>query len=291
MIHYSQKKIFAPNYSPIPNVIFDYWMTILSHVEFKVLLFICRKTFGWHKERDRISLSQLEEGTGSCRKNIVIAINSLIEHGLIEKKVEGENGTQKTSYEVVIQEIFTSGEKTPPPSGVSPPTKETLIQKKEKEKITKEKERPSVDRPPQSDSCVLSFGNHVKLKKEELESLYQTHGKQKVDSVIDQINDYISSTGKKCYKDYAATIRNWIRRRDDLSKEKPQDEKVSRAMQLVKKIELSLPEAIRKGHIVIGYNYIEFNLGFYCDKILFSENGFEQRCMNNLRKMNVTKLL
>lgn len=64
------------NYTQIPNQILDK-MADFSDQEFKILLFLCRKTFGWHKKRDRISYSQISEGTGKCTNTIKKAISRL----------------------------------------------------------------------------------------------------------------------------------------------------------------------------------------------------------------------
>lgn len=76
------KKIEKPNYTQTPNILFDEIMRDLNGAELKVILAVIRKTFGWHKERDRISLTQLEEMTGLSRQGILNAI-----HGKKKKKV------------------------------------------------------------------------------------------------------------------------------------------------------------------------------------------------------------
>jgi phage replication O-like protein O len=92
-------KILAPNVTYVPNIIFDYWLNRLSPAEFKVLLAICRKTFGWHKVQDKISLTQLEKLTGLSRKGIEKSLKILEKHGLIEKEKSkcphGGNGVNK----------------------------------------------------------------------------------------------------------------------------------------------------------------------------------------------------
>lgn len=58
-----------------------------------------------------------------------------------------------------------------------------------------------------------AFGKFVKLEPKDYQNLCEQHGTELVKEIIEEINDYLSSTGKKPYKDYAATIRNWARRR------------------------------------------------------------------------------
>lgn len=71
---------------------------------------------------------------------------------------------------------------------------------------------------------ALVFGKFVKLTKEEYEKSCQEITKEITDSLIDQINDFLASTGKKPYKDYAATIRVWFRR----SKNQPKQSQTAR---------------------------------------------------------------
>jgi len=97
-------QIPAPNYTQTPNDLFDHWLPFLKEIELKVLLVILRKTFGWHKTRDKISLSQLESLTGSNQTRVLKAVKSLIEKGVISKEVIGPIGKQITYYELVIGE-------------------------------------------------------------------------------------------------------------------------------------------------------------------------------------------
>jgi hypothetical protein len=51
-----------PNTTQIPNGVFDTLMSHLSGGELKVLLYICRRTFDFRKDRDSISLTQISKG-------------------------------------------------------------------------------------------------------------------------------------------------------------------------------------------------------------------------------------
>ncbi len=76
---------YIPNTSSIPNILFDYWMTRLSPAEFKVLMCIARKTYGWNKSRDLISIKQIEGMTGLHRSGIIKNVDKLVEIGLVNK--------------------------------------------------------------------------------------------------------------------------------------------------------------------------------------------------------------
>jgi len=85
-----------PSYTMVPNVVFDVYMSALSSAELRVLLYICRHTFGWQKDADQISLRQLTDGqqkrdgtwqdygAGLCRRAVIAAVGSLEEKGLLE---------------------------------------------------------------------------------------------------------------------------------------------------------------------------------------------------------------
>src|SRR4028118_1504713 len=51
-----------PAYTQVPDVVFDRLMANLSESELKVLLYIIRRTYGFKKRSDNISIKQLVEG-------------------------------------------------------------------------------------------------------------------------------------------------------------------------------------------------------------------------------------
>ena len=55
----------------------------LSGSEFRCLLYLLRKTYGWNKKEDRISLSQWAEGTDTKRNHILGTLNSLVAKKII----------------------------------------------------------------------------------------------------------------------------------------------------------------------------------------------------------------
>lgn len=97
-------QITPPNFTQIPNVIFDYWMPRLKAAESCVLLVLCRKTFGWHKTSDTISRNQLMKCTGLSKNTIKDALDGLEKHGLITKIQETcEYGNKPNKFHLNIQ--------------------------------------------------------------------------------------------------------------------------------------------------------------------------------------------
>ena len=78
-------------YTKLPNTLVDEWMPIMSPSEYKIVIFIVRKTYGFHKEADTISLSQFVEGTGLARNTVKDAINRLIERGCVGRTRRGNS--------------------------------------------------------------------------------------------------------------------------------------------------------------------------------------------------------
>lgn len=81
-------KIPPPNYSQVPNILLDN-MHLLSESELRVVLAVCRFTFGWHKERAVLSISFLCKATGMSQPGVISGTKKLVERGLLEKKQDG----------------------------------------------------------------------------------------------------------------------------------------------------------------------------------------------------------
>ncbi|MCC6457925.1 MAG: replication protein [Caldilineaceae bacterium] len=107
----------SPNTTPIPDEVFDELLADLSGAEVKVLLYICRRTFGWKKESDNISLNQmlhgitrkdgitLDRGVGLSKPTLLRSIKSLCEKGVIvaEQRESREKGFEATNYRLRME--------------------------------------------------------------------------------------------------------------------------------------------------------------------------------------------
>src|SRR5688500_20337815 len=83
------KGFISPRYTQVPDELFDELMAHLSGAELKVLLYIIRRTFGFKKDSDNISLSQichgiktregevLNKGTGLSRSTVRMPLKGL----------------------------------------------------------------------------------------------------------------------------------------------------------------------------------------------------------------------
>lgn len=91
----------APNHTQTPNAIFDELLPLLGDAELRVVLAIVRATHGWHKARERVSISQLEERTGLSRQGVINGINAALERGIIDREEIG----QGYSYGLVVNGV------------------------------------------------------------------------------------------------------------------------------------------------------------------------------------------
>jgi phage replication O-like protein O len=151
-----------PNTTQIPNEVFDTLMSKLSGGELKVLLYICRRTFGFRKDSDSISLSQiskgittkaghvLDQGTGLSKRQVQRALRALEGRQviLVERKVDETGLHEVNTYRLNVQsgdkmsspvETPVSGEVgTPMSLGVETPASTTKQREQKKEEQKKD---------------------------------------------------------------------------------------------------------------------------------------------------------
>lgn len=159
-----------PNFTQIPNVLLDWWIANLPRSEFLCLLYICRRTYGFQREADNISIDQfvhgikrddgvvLDAGAGLGRATVIEALKSLTEKGLIVKisrhKANGADAPSSFALTMKLTQVplggslgisHWEGPETGPHEGL-----ETGPTKERKESIT-----PPT--PPRGARVILSF--------------------------------------------------------------------------------------------------------------------------------------
>src|SRR5882762_10294956 len=110
------KGFISPRYTQVPDELFDDLMSHLSGAELKVLLYIIRRTFGFKKDSDNISLSQmlggvrtrdgrqLDRGVGLSKKTLLQALRSLEDQNIIQtqRRQSIEKGNEPTAYRLNV---------------------------------------------------------------------------------------------------------------------------------------------------------------------------------------------
>src|SRR3954470_5779397 len=110
------KGFISPQYTQVPGELFDDLMAHLSGAELKVLLYIIRRTFGFKKDSDNISLKQicngittkegevLDRGTGLSLSSVQLAMKGLIEKQCVitVRNRSKEKGDEPTTYSLNV---------------------------------------------------------------------------------------------------------------------------------------------------------------------------------------------
>jgi hypothetical protein len=102
----------SPNTTSVPDDFFDVLAPRLAESELRVLIYIIRRTFGFKKESDTISLKQmvegirtrdgrvLDQGTGMSKPGVTKGVKGLVTKGVIMaiRNSSPERGDEPTTY-------------------------------------------------------------------------------------------------------------------------------------------------------------------------------------------------
>lgn len=192
------------------------------------------------------------------------------------------------SEEIKIK--FTTGQKCPHDGTKMSSHMDKNVSHNSKRNIKKEKTTPT---PSKGESVseisqpLEKYGKYVQMKKEDHDELISVHGKALIEGLIEEMNDYISSSGRPPYKDYPAAIRLWIKRR----KNNPQQNSFSKGPN--PEADKELANKVRKMYshisdIEFGDSYIEFNCGVSNRPHLkFGDKFFRENVIKYLNKFNL----
>lgn len=105
-----------PNWTPVPDALFDVLLPYLSDAELRVLLYLVRRTYGFKKRSDAVSLSQitggivkadgtrLDGGAGLSRQGAINGVKGLVSKGIIvaQHNRSATRGDEPTTYRVRV---------------------------------------------------------------------------------------------------------------------------------------------------------------------------------------------
>ncbi len=105
----------APTYTQIPDEFFDELMVDLSESELRVCLYLMRRTFGFKKTADAVSLKQLihgirtrdgkvlDRGCGLSHTSVKRGLKGLLEKGVISvAKIQSPDGDYETNVYTLV---------------------------------------------------------------------------------------------------------------------------------------------------------------------------------------------
>jgi phage replication O-like protein O len=202
-------------YTRIANELMDEISTLYLHGnEWKIVHFIMRKTWGWHKKEDRISLTQLQIGTNLPRPTVNKVIKKLVaQRLLVACRLPSGNSYQiQKDYSLWTSSVHTTGSvqattlvasTLPFASSVHAThkrnyTKET-IQKIERPKIS-ELNDTHFEPIAQKYNVPISF---VRSKYDDMVNWHESSGKQKKDWIA-TLRGFVKEDAVKVRKDHNA---------------------------------------------------------------------------------------
>jgi hypothetical protein len=170
----------SPNFTSVPDEFFDELVPRLGNAEIRVLLYIIRRTFGFKKQTDAISLSQmvdgivrkdgtrLDAGTGLKKAAVCRALTSLENSGIIirTKQFASSGGAIATSYQLRMNEarIVNAGAGQTPVYGERQGT-QTPCLRRETGAVHQKKQTLSTGRDTQYTVNNIQLDNNVNVSK------------------------------------------------------------------------------------------------------------------------------
>lgn len=172
-----------PTTTPIPDELFDALMAALTGAELKVLLYICRRTFGFKKASDTISLNQiangivtkagrtLDHGTGLSKRHVQRALKSLEAKNAVQvhRQVDADGQNEVNTYSLKFIEgvgTFCPHGGDNPDKRVGTPLSPTINrrQQTERQQTVSNGEKksglqalPALQQPPEKTAYVAQF--------------------------------------------------------------------------------------------------------------------------------------
>lgn len=203
-------------YTQIANEILEHLsLAGINGSEYRILLVVIRKTYGFQKKKDRISITQFEKSTLMNRPQAIDTIKSLLEKRILKK--DNNQFVFNKNYEewIVSKRGSMQKDTTLVPSmqkhtiaSMQKHTKSSMQKgtyKRNKETITKERGLVTLK------NTFTEFQN-VKLTEDELQKLETKLGKNETLSLMDELGTYIASTGRR-YSSHYATLLAWAKRK------------------------------------------------------------------------------
>jgi len=235
--------------------------------------------------------------------SVKVWIRSLKQEGFINIYTDktGIHWSRKIAVSDNFKKYVRRVENHLPPAGNPPtPSRKSAYIKEDKVKEDKIKETKT---PILVEKVLRSFGEFVKMSDSEFIALIDYYGNEAVSGLIEEMNDYLASTGKKPYRDYPATLRNWARRKNikpiresKTIKSNPQavGEKTTGEIEADNRnwstgMESILLPYIKAGMVHIGSAGWEFNLKNNSNprKIYFNNPEFIEKCNQTLKEMGI----
>ncbi len=222
----------VPAYTQVPDAVFDVLLPLLTGAELKVLLYVIRRTFGFKKATDNISLSQimhgittrtgevLDRGTGLSKDAVTRAVKRLvaIEVLVTRRNKSPERGNEATSYALHIRDPLSENRTPPRPKIGQALVRESDIQETV-EQETDEQGNFEASKAPQSTVVVDKSGDNpaprFRRKRADLPAHAMIPITRLIEDLSRDLNDAIHlqsniSRAANLYAEYAADVDSFF---------------------------------------------------------------------------------
>jgi hypothetical protein len=214
----------GPNYTLVPDEVFDRLLPELTGAELKVLLYVIRRTFGFKKDSDSISLGQMlhgitkrdgtiqDRGVGLSKGSLLAALRALQEMNLLltERRQSAEKGNEPTVYRLNVQTPL--GLETRPPlvqkvdQGVGSESRPSPWSKNQTTQETKEQDTEK----QQHSVGVVGELTELGMTRAVAEHLAGKHGPEYLAAKIDLVRFLLNRDPKAVGKNPAGYLRRAI---------------------------------------------------------------------------------
>lgn len=79
----------SPFHTAIPNDLFSEYLPGMGYAELKVVMVVCRETFGFHRDTFRLSIRKLATAAGLSARNAQLGAEAAVKRGLITQTANG----------------------------------------------------------------------------------------------------------------------------------------------------------------------------------------------------------
>ncbi len=198
----------------------------LSGHEYQVLWVIWRKTYGWHKKRDKISLGQIAKLTGMNRPGVARAVSKLVFKGVIKKDNSDVNIYEFNKHYMdwvgVIKKDNTPQVLSKQITGViqkdnrfKKKRKEAKEKKKKQRNLSKRKKK-SITPPPPKIFFNFSTEKWEGITKEDKIAWEETYPSCKIEVELKKMREWIKGAGANGHKKrWRRFINLWLSRQQD----------------------------------------------------------------------------
>jgi phage replication O-like protein O len=221
-------------YTPIANEVVEaFSKTSLGFGEWRVLWVVLRRTYGWRKKKDKISISQIQEMTGLSRRMVVYCLQNLEAKKMITIIRKRGRGNKNEINEISFQknyDLWVVQEKSQQYNKALKQRKKYYEKSKEgvvqeirgsarnSKKVVQEIAKGSaiilhpqkqIQKQIQKKEYKKKYRENVSLTEKEYHKLTEKYGKELTEKFLNKLDNYKGAHGRKYKSDYKA-ILNWV---------------------------------------------------------------------------------